>query len=476
FDETEFITTPPRGSRLLDPRTNKAETPVDVYGILRLNKTAYLTETGRIRLRAELRQRDGPGSGLTLERLFGDGKNSGSTIRVYLRGFTPYIIGCNDNRSIDALDKGRTPLDQRTIDWLVEKYTTEIRKHDLFRRLIHNGPDEQTSVKRHLRHVSQADIRCYFAAQAEWLLAHQLASSHSQEVRGRLSLRHWVAFCREVKIDRQKARSQGVRWGMPHGAKKEYIGKAGDEFGLARFGMGEKPATFWETQLHNGLKEKKKQMDFEFEAQLPRKEASHKEELRKGEFSYDGDFSEPSTPGMSDTDSDIESDIFAQPIPQCVFDPPEIPPGRFTWFCCIPGCSYTIDLLNLTEENLNGLPEHTAYILKSKSWSSVRDSPVQQSLQHLVNIHYNSHLEEHGIYVDLKGKRRYVDVWPPGSSKKRQVKETVVKLEEDDTGPELRRSRRPKSGPVVYTSLSPTSYWHYAPGATYFKDSSSATP
>jgi hypothetical protein len=85
LDETEFITTPPRGSRLLDPRTNKAETPVDVFGILRLNKTAYLTETGRIRLQAELRQRDGSGSGLTLDRLFGDGKNSGSTIRVYLR-------------------------------------------------------------------------------------------------------------------------------------------------------------------------------------------------------------------------------------------------------------------------------------------------------------------------------------------------------------------------------------------------------
>lgn len=85
LDETEFITTPPRGSRLLDPRTNKAETPVDVFGILRLNKTSYLTETGRIRLQAELRQRDVPGRRLTLERLFGDGKNSGSTIRVYLR-------------------------------------------------------------------------------------------------------------------------------------------------------------------------------------------------------------------------------------------------------------------------------------------------------------------------------------------------------------------------------------------------------
>lgn len=161
---------------------------------------------------------------------------------------------------IDALDKGRTPLDQRTIDWLVERYTTEIRKHDFFQRLISNGPGEQTSVKRHLRHVSQADIRGHFAAQAEWLLAHQLASSSSQEVRGRLSLRHWVAFCRETKVDRKKARSEGKRWGMPHGAKKDYAGNASDEFGLARFGMGDKPATFWETQLHNGLKEKKIQV------------------------------------------------------------------------------------------------------------------------------------------------------------------------------------------------------------------------
>ena len=191
-------------------------------------------------------------------------------------------------------------------------------------------------------------------------------------------------------------------------------------------------------------------MDFEHEAQLPRIEESYKE-LRKGEFSYDGDFSEPSTPGMSDTDSDIQSDIFAQPIPQCVFDPPEIPPGRFTWFCCIPDCPYAIDLLNLKEEDLDGLQEHTACILKSKSWSSVRDAPVQQSLQYLVNIHYNSHLQEHGIYVDFRGKRRYVDVWPPGSSKERQVKEAVVKLEEDDIVPEPRRSRRPKNRPLVYT-------------------------
>lgn len=105
------------------------------------------------------------------------------------------------------------------------------------------------------------------------------------------------------------------------------------------------------------------------------------------QFQYDSDFSEPSTPGASDTENEVP---LIQRIPKFCLSAPQIPSGRFTWTC--PGCDYKIDLLNLSEENLGALPNNVIPVLTGKSWK-IHDDPVQRAVFLMVSNHYkNAHL------------------------------------------------------------------------------------
>jgi hypothetical protein len=117
-----------------------------------------------------------------------------------------------------ATDPENTPLENRNIDWLIQRYLAHIHPKDAHKRII-TDPELDKSIysePRHLNHLPRARIRHFFAAQAEWLLAHMLAST-SKQVK-LLDIKQWIRFCREARLDSIEAKRHGVRWGVPHGS------------------------------------------------------------------------------------------------------------------------------------------------------------------------------------------------------------------------------------------------------------------
>jgi len=127
--------------------------------------------------------------------------------------------------------------------------------------------------------------------------------------------------------------------------------------------------------------------------------------------SYDSDFSELSTPPVSDSDSadeDIDPEILAQ-IPRCLYLEPVLPDAGFKWYCPVPGsCEYTIDMLALTDENMKSLHLLDTQFLRSKWWSSLREPRVVESFYSMVSRHYYEHLWKQGIRFRARGHLKVV--------------------------------------------------------------------
>jgi hypothetical protein len=127
------------------------------------------------------------------------------------------------------------------------------------------------------------------------------------------------------------------------------------------------------------------------------------------EHLYDSDFSEASTPPMSDSDSD--SNISPDPellalIPRCLWDPPELPIAGFVWTCPVPDCEYSIDFLKLTAENVAGLLDNEVRFLKNKKWTSIQDGRVTRNFYLMVTVHWDDHLERNGIQLRKSSERK----------------------------------------------------------------------
>ncbi|TFK41162.1 hypothetical protein BDQ12DRAFT_679005 [Crucibulum laeve] len=155
---------------------------------------------------------------------------------------------------IVKVDPNNTPLTERTIDWLVEAYLARFLHRDLFRRIIageDNTIDEAGGCqqRRHLRQISRAEVRGYFAEQAEWLLAQQLVPKH--KAHQLLNLEKWLEFCQEVKKSRRLAHQEGVRWGVTGNLADQEVYDRDGVVGLTRF--GETPG-FWDRKLKSLLK------------------------------------------------------------------------------------------------------------------------------------------------------------------------------------------------------------------------------
>lgn len=138
-------------------------------------------------------------------------------------------------------------MEKRNIDWLVQRYLASIHPKDADRRII-TDPELEPSIysePRHLNHLPRARIRHFFAAQAEWLLAHMLASV-SKQIK-LLNIRHWIRFCHEARLDSIEAKKNGVRWGVSHGSQIDIKGHYNLSRNLAKFGY---TPDIWETKLN----------------------------------------------------------------------------------------------------------------------------------------------------------------------------------------------------------------------------------
>ena len=162
------------------------------------------------------------------------------------------------------IDNGKTPLEDRNIDWLINLYIQHIIPRDLKNRIITDPTLEQREIllePRHPRHIPVAEIKGYFASQADWILANQLASLSTSANVKLVDIPQWISFCLQVRAEVADASNHGVRWGVPHKTGKDlknhrkWLLSPSLSQSLARFGQTE---SFWAKKLENVVAQRKK--------------------------------------------------------------------------------------------------------------------------------------------------------------------------------------------------------------------------
>jgi hypothetical protein len=158
------------------------------------------------------------------------------------------------------LDHGETPLADRNIDWLLDRYFKHIIPRDLKNRII-TDPSLEREISlepRHPRHIPLAEIKGYFASHAEWLLANQLASSSSSANVRLVDIPQWISFCLQVRAEVTDARRNGIRWGIPHETGINSSERSSQNLSLsqrlAKYGQTE---SFWAKKLENVMAQRK---------------------------------------------------------------------------------------------------------------------------------------------------------------------------------------------------------------------------
>ncbi|TFK65997.1 hypothetical protein BDN72DRAFT_844913 [Pluteus cervinus] len=505
FDETEFLLTPPPNSRV-------HQHPVYMFGVLKIKSLGWLTECGQLWLERNLRERDQKINGvaqsrLTLRGIYGNRPGEGSHISVWLKCEKLFAanymtatvdegptnlqvtsktkVNSGHNRvynvksmeiSCESLSRkflmryrlvalisyitsqsSTTSVEDRTPDWLIQKYLSTIVGTDLKHRIIHLDPkddsdvdeDGQTRRPRHIRHVSRAEVYSVFAEHAEWILAQQLAPHGARH--HKINLIAWINFCETVRDARKRGNlNLPLPWG---GGPQNY---SSFEEKLAEFGANEE---IWRNKIENARNSKSKpstskstptsrlseELDF-----LPVVPPPPRPQIS---FQYDPDFSEESTPGETDSsESETESSRrLAAQIPRFCWHPPNLPIGCLTWYC--PGsfpsahppsipvdpspassdptsastststqtspprqkpirptpyrCSYSINFLKISEENLQYVTPDQAEMLQKRRWNSVNDKDVQDAFVRMVSEHYKVHIQEAGVQIVQLGPQKF---------------------------------------------------------------------
>ncbi|KAF8898756.1 hypothetical protein BD779DRAFT_1666546 [Infundibulicybe gibba] len=470
FDESEFIANPPQNSRV-------AKYSVHFYGILTIETLEWLTQDGYKWLEADLRERDQEArtsthiSGLTLKQLYGFRAGEGTKLSVYIhceknllaefmtsnsfpnsflihakernrmfniRSLCAQTLSQSRNflsrfrlwaviKEINKADDYKTPLHKRTIDYLVDNYLTRFRTKEhnqriIFDPLFDSDVDEEGITKRPrtLRHIPRAQVIGMFAAQAEWLLAYQVAPVGSRQ--WEVDIAQWIKFCRISKQQRKTAAAVGEAWGLPHGVHVR--DDPSEDLNLSQFGQTRE---FWEKRLqdkHPSPELSDEDQDQEMVSNVgSQTEAVENEATR---FIYDSDFSEDSTPPPSESESetpDLKYHSLVARVPRYCWEKPFIPCGRFIWLCA--GCGYTIDFLNLTEENLKTLPpnSHLTHILKNQTWEYLKEVPIQEAFYLMVQQHYLIHARENGVdFVWKNNTATQLKSWTPPSLLRRSAR------------------------------------------------------
>ncbi|KIL60135.1 hypothetical protein M378DRAFT_14316 [Amanita muscaria Koide BX008] len=407
--------------------------PVKFYGLLKIESLDWLSDEGKQLLEAEYRKRDERlhavrKSELTLETLYGDAKGRGSQISVFIssektlaaeymtserhrnsflihshtcdaRGHNRLykVLTLEDETAIKSrnfiarfsqwacinklieLDGGATPIQDRTIDWIITRYIYGCQNSDdpAFRSIVDwtrdvssdeedvNMDGENTinvSYRRHERHIPRSEVESSFASQCEWLLHTSLRPSPA----------------------RTRAVQNGYRAGLPHGVHE--VDQSPLPVRLAKFGG---TAEIWENKLKNleinwltfvNKQDARNETDDSYGEDEPDLIARPAQQPIEEPFHYDEDFSEPSTPGDINSDDEIPHappEVVSR-IPYFVWCTPQVLPGRFKWDC--PGCDHTIDLLNLEQEQLELLPRKFAEYIKSLKWEYIMNPQVQEAL------------------------------------------------------------------------------------------------
>jgi hypothetical protein len=116
---------------------------------------------------------------------------------------------------------------------------------------------------------------------------------------------------------------------------------------------------------------------------------------------YDSDFSRSSS-SASDSEADLnytpDPELLAL-VPACFWHPPVLPAAGFMWHCPVTACTYSMDLLRPTNDDVEGLPSKEVNHLRAKQWVSRHDDRVMEDFYRMVSRHWCSHLDNDGIRV-----------------------------------------------------------------------------
>ncbi|THU92103.1 hypothetical protein K435DRAFT_216770 [Dendrothele bispora CBS 962.96] len=314
------------------------------------------------------------------------------------------------------------PLEDRTMSWLAEYmllyHRTQTKYHRHLPKLTFSSSNDggnlkyndsdmdsegNTSRPRYPRHISTSEVYSILATHAEWLLAAQLATS---DIRHHyMNLVDLYIFCRKVAgvrgkdglgfvslREKARRRKPDLKWGWgmeyrdPFEREERNARETVNELDLTRFG-GTRQS--WADQIRRWCMKLRKHDPIVFGPPV----------IMENE--YDSDFTVDSSPPASDSDephsgrgspshSDLisgdtytrpDSSILRKRFPTYCFDPPTLLPGRFHWYCPhVYGpedfslehwddysendllgkqCEYSINLLEITEENFRKSPTIT---------------------------------------------------------------------------------------------------------------------
>ncbi|KAJ7632955.1 hypothetical protein FB45DRAFT_913994 [Roridomyces roridus] len=406
----------------------KPSEPVHFLGVLLIEKLEWLSEAGLEFLTKDLNDRDGARQSrksgskqapLKLTGIYGQIPARGFRIKVWVQCLkeVPAMFMTDDRYPKSLLlgsrDKRRTyeilSIDRHIHD-RSRKFLQRYQLIALIKEILHKHRDDETGrhplgvetlvaayrIKHqdenlshsvlfakdpppapHVRHVSRAEVRAAIAAHAEWILAFYLCPHKSCP----LDVIDWCTFIRGV----WRARASGAQ-GMPRNWGRTYSRETTPKFdpddptaiseALAAF--GETPDV-WQKRLDHALTRKTSSTSTAFHLF---DDEMHSVPQR---LVYDPDFSEPSTPG--ETSSESESDLETLPLPRIIYKPPTLLPGRFIWDCPVARCNHSVDLLHW------GLQETLEDIVVHKhQYSNLSDEQVQNLLFRLVADHYFEHL------------------------------------------------------------------------------------
>ncbi|EIW64656.1 uncharacterized protein TRAVEDRAFT_68417 [Trametes versicolor FP-101664 SS1] len=327
-----------------------------------------------------------------------------------------------------------TPMHLRNPTWFVDLYMRHMAQAGEARhwRPVFDaeldpdvGPNGRMRGNREhiLRHVSRAEVCSLFAAHAEWVVG-DLELGRAQW----LDLESWRAWITEIARTRKLAAREGYSWGVPPGVQVSPEEEEEEEEDL--------PSRLRSRIEQQGKKTKQRR--------APRRNASrttgsgattstmrsadppsHGPSRRRTPSpevddtylrTYDPDFSPVSTPPGSPSSassiglpsrpaSPIDPNLAAL-IPSAYFHPPQ-PTATLKWVCEIEGCGYLIDLLRLTDANIDLagdlITPDERLRLKGKSWH-IRESWARDAFGYMVSAHREEHMESWGFKVVIEGK------------------------------------------------------------------------
>ncbi|KAI0068200.1 hypothetical protein BV25DRAFT_1818582 [Artomyces pyxidatus] len=141
------------------------------------------------------------------------------------------------------------------------------------------------------------------------------------------------------------------------------------------------------------------------------------DDLEEVQYQYDSDFTQDSSPPASESESDAPharaplDPALAALIPREFYARPAFPPD-FVWVCPLGDCRHTIDLLNLTDEDVRGARRGGQRVfLRRQPWK-VGDEQRTRMFYDLVSAHWQAHMPELGLElaVNQDGVKEVSDV------------------------------------------------------------------